>query len=364
MNLTIYLYFLAAFLCAMGVGGVLFPRIILISKRKRILDRPNGRKVHVSKIPRLGGFAFYPAILVSYWVMRGLFSMFDFNLSGLTIEEMLFFFAGTTIIYYIGMADDIVGLPYRTKFLYQFLSAALLVLPLNYLANWQGIFGVHATPFWIGIPFTVLLIVALINSYNLIDGVDGLCAGLSIFSIAVLSWLCVQMGSVYLALLGVCSLGVLIVFFVFNVFGRRMKIFMGDSGSLLLGYLVAFLALELIVGMQQHRTPDYVNVVSILGVVFVPLADMSRVFIQRLLHGTSPFKPDKRHIHHKLLQLGLSHLQCTLLLILIQALFAIANFWMATRVNVNIALLIDFAAIALLILFLNWRISCREARWL
>lgn len=185
MNLTIYLYFLAAFLCAMGVGGVLFPRIILISKRKRILDRPNGRKVHVSKIPRLGGFAFYPAILVSYWVMRGLFSMFDFNLSGLTIEEMLFFFAGTTIIYYIGMADDIVGLPYRTKFLYQFLSAALLVLPLNYLANWQGIFGVHATPFWIGIPFTVLLIVALINSYNLIDGVDGLCAGLSIFSIAM-----------------------------------------------------------------------------------------------------------------------------------------------------------------------------------
>lgn len=139
---------------------------------------------------------------------------------------------------------------------------------------------------------------------------------------------------------------------------------MGDSGSLLLGYLVAFLALELIVGMQQHRTPDYVNVVSILGVVFVPLADMSRVFIQRLLHGTSPFKPDKRHIHHKLLQLGFSHLQCTLLLILIQALFTIANFWMATRVNVNIALLIDFAAIALLILFLNWRISCREARWL
>ena len=174
MNLTIYLYFLAAFLCAMGVGGVLFPRIILISKRKRILDRPNGRKVHVSKIPRLGGFAFYPAILVSYWVMRGLFSMFDFNLPVLTVEEMLFFFAGITIIYYIGMADDIVGLPYRTKFLYQFLSAALLVLPLNYLADWQGVLGVHATPFWIGIPFTVLLIVALINSYNLIDGVDGL----------------------------------------------------------------------------------------------------------------------------------------------------------------------------------------------
>ena len=144
MNLTIYLYFLAAFLCAMMVGGVLFPRIILISKRKRILDRPNGRKVHVSKIPRLGGFAFYPAILVSYWVMRGLFSMFDFNLPVLTVEEMLFFFAGITIIYYIGMADDIVGLPYRTKFLYQFLSAALLVLPLNYLADWQGIFGVHA----------------------------------------------------------------------------------------------------------------------------------------------------------------------------------------------------------------------------
>lgn len=84
--------------------------------------------------------------------MRGLFSMFDFNLPVLTVEEMLFFFAGITIIYYIGMADDIVGLPYRTKFLYQFLSAALLVLPLNYLADWQGVLGVHATPFGLESP--------------------------------------------------------------------------------------------------------------------------------------------------------------------------------------------------------------------
>lgn len=143
-----------------------------------------------------------------------------------------------------------------------------------------------------------------------------------------------------------------------------MKIFMGDSGSLLLGYLIAFMALEVVVNMQQHTTPDYVTLVSILGIVFVPLADMSRVFIQRLLHRVSPFKPDKRHIHHKLLQLGLSHVQCTLLLMLIQVIFAIANFWMAPRVNITLALIINFIAIALLIVFLNWRIARRELRWL
>ena len=364
MEWAVGLYFVAAFLCAMGMGGVLFPKIILISKRKRILDRPNGRKVHVSKIPRLGGLAFYPAILIAYWVMRGLLSLFNFHFVGLSIEEMLFFFAGITIVYYIGIADDVIGISYKSKFIYQFLAAILLVLPLNYISDWQGIFGVYHIPAWIGVPFTVVLIVALINSFNLIDGVDGLCAGLSMISLALLSGLCIHTGSIYLALLGICALGVLAVFFFYNVFGRRMKIFMGDSGSLLLGYLIAFMALEVVVNMQQHTTPDYVTLVSILGIVFVPLADMSRVFIQRLLHGVSPFKPDKRHIHHKLLQLGLSHVQCILLLMLIQVIFAIANFWMAPRVNITLALIINFIAIALLIVFLNWRIARRELRWL
>lgn len=364
MEWSVGLYFIAAFLCAMGMGVVLFPKIILISKRKRILDRPNGRKVHVSKIPRLGGLAFYPAILIAYWVMRGLLSLFDFHLVGLPVEEMLFFFAGATIVYYIGIADDVIGISYKSKFIYQFIAAVLLVLPFNYISDWQGIFGIYNIPVWIGVPFTIVLIVALINAFNLIDGVDGLCAGLSMLSIALLSGVCMQMGSVYLALLEICALGVVAVFFFYNVFGRRMKIFMGDSGSLLLGYLIAFMALEVVVHMQQHHTLDRITLVSILGIVFVPLADMSRVFIQRLLHGNSPFQPDKRHIHHKLLQLGLSHLQCTLSLVLIQTIFAIANFWMAPRVNITLALIINFIAITLLILFLNWRIARRELRWL
>lgn len=212
MEWAVGLYFVAAFLCAMGMGGVLFPKIILISKRKRILDRPNGRKVHVSKIPRLGGLAFYPAILIAYWVMRGLLSLFDFHLVGLPVEEMLFFFAGITIVYYIGIADDVIGLSYKSKFIYQFLAVILLVLPLNYISDWQGIFGVYHIPAWIGIPFTVVLIVALINSFNLIDGVDGLCAGLSMISLALLSGLCIHTGSIYLALLGICALGVLAFF--------------------------------------------------------------------------------------------------------------------------------------------------------
>ena len=121
------------------------------------------------KIPRLGGLAFYPAILIAYWVMRGLLSLFDFHLVGLPVEEMLFFFAGITIVYYIGIADDVIGLSYKSKFIYQFLAAILLVLPLNYISDWQGIFGVYHIPACIGIPFTVVLIVALINSFNLIE---------------------------------------------------------------------------------------------------------------------------------------------------------------------------------------------------
>ena len=171
-------------------------------------------------------------------------------------------------------------------------------------------------------------------------------------------------GNAHLALLGACAVGATLVFFMYNVFGRKLKIFMGDSGSLILGYIAAFLCLQLVVGAQHGHTVPHLTLISLMGVVFVPMADMTRVFAQRILSGKSPFTPDKRHIHHKFLQLGYTHLQCTLMIVLIQAVYIVGNFLLADRVNINVALLINIVAMVVLVLSLNARIRRRERRWL
>ena len=243
-------------------------------------------------------------------------------------------------------------------------GALLLVLPYCYIDNLQGLFGLYAIPAWAGVPFTLLLLVALVNAANLIDGVDGLCSGLGVLIFSVLSLLNLLAGNAHLALLGACAVGATLVFFMYNVFGRKLKIFMGDSGSLILGYIAAFLCLQLVVGAQHGHTVPHLTLISLMGVVFVPMADMTRVFAQRILSGKSPFTPDKRHIHHKFLQLGYTHLQCTLMIVLIQAVYIVGNFLLADRVNINVALLINIAAMVVLVLSLNARIRRRERRCL
>lgn len=362
--LPLYLYIVAGFLLAVTVGRMLIPKIILISKKKRILDMPNVRKVHSSQIPRLGGVAFFPAIMMAYWFVRGLFWQFNTFDAVVPFEDFLFFTTGLMLICIVGITDDISGLSYKCKFVFQVVGALLLVLPYCYIDNLQGLFGLYAIPAWAGVPFTLLLLVALVNAANLIDGVDGLCSGLGVLIFSVLSLLNLLAGNAHLALLGACAVGATLVFFMYNVFGRKLKIFMGDSGSLILGYIAAFLCLQLVVGAQHGHTVPHLTLISLMGVVFVPMADMTRVFAQRILSGKSPFTPDKRHIHHKFLQLGYTHLQCTLMIVLIQAVYIVGNFLLADRVNINVALLINIVAMVVLVLSLNARIRRRERRWL
>lgn len=180
---------LRGFCLLVTVGRMLIPKIILISKKKRILDMPNARKVHSSQIPRLGGVAFFPAIMMAYWFVRGLFWQFNTFDAVVPFEDFLFFTTGLMLICIVGITDDISGLSYKCKFVFQVVGALLLVLPYCYIDNLQGLFGLYAIPAWAGVPFTLLLLVALVNAANLIDGVDGLCSGLGVLIFSVLSLL-------------------------------------------------------------------------------------------------------------------------------------------------------------------------------
>ena len=163
------------------------------------------------------------------------------------LYEYLFLFVGMTLLYLVGVCDDLVGVGYRYKFAVQIVSALLLVLSGNWFGSLGGLFGVYSVPAWVGIPVTVFIVVYITNAINLIDGIDGLASGLCSIALSVLSVIFfIRMQYVY-ALLAICTLGVLMPFWCYNVFGnanRGHKLFMGDAGSLTLGYVISFLTVS------------------------------------------------------------------------------------------------------------------------
>ena len=205
----------------------------------------------------------------------------------------------------------------------------------------------------LGALLTVLVVVLLTNAYNLIDGIDGLCSGLSILALFTFGvWFLTHHIYVY-AMMSMAMGGVVTIFFFYNVMGHRMKIFMGDTGSLLLGFVIAFLGLkfyDLNINGEFYRIDAAPAV--FLGIVFIPAFDTVRVFCVRMAAGLSPFYPDRRHIHHKLLRIGLTHLQGTLVIVVLQACFILLNF-LLRNVNINLLFGINLVLGVLLIQGLN-----------
>lgn len=176
MQITLLL--LSGFLFSVLFGMVIIPRILVISHKKRLYDVPDSRKVHTTPVPRLGGLSFFPVILMSMFLVIGFRLYFwDMDSSSLSFNmlyEYLFLFVGMTLLYLVGVCDDLVGVGYRYKFAVQIVSALLLVLSGNWFGSLGGLFGVYSVPAWVGIPVTVFIVVYITNAINLIDGIDGL----------------------------------------------------------------------------------------------------------------------------------------------------------------------------------------------
>ena len=206
----------------------------------------------------------------------------------------------------------------------------------------------------------------IINAFNLIDGIDGLCSGLSIITLSSLTALLYLTGNTKLALISIATIGILSVFFYYNYFGKRMKIFMGDCGSLTLGCITAFLLLQLAGSHETSATrffhDDNITIVSLMSLIFIPLFDTTRLFIQRICSGRSPFNADKNHIHHKFMEIGLTPHQSLKIILSIQILYIVINFWLAPSVNINILFFADLAVAILLIAYLNRRAQKKQSR--
>lgn len=363
------LFLLFGFLFAVSLGMVIIPRILVISHKKRLYDVPDARKVHTMPVPRLGGLSFFPVILMSMFLVIGFRLYFwDMDTSSLSFNmlyEYLFLFVGMTLLYLVGVCDDLVGVGYRYKFAVQIAAAFLLVLSGNWFDSLGGLFGIYSVPAWMGMPFTVFIVVYITNAINLIDGIDGLASGLCCIALSVLSVIFFLRGQYVYALLAICTLGILMPFWCYNVFGnanRGHKLFMGDAGSLTLGYVISFLIIHMSVTNEVSPTLSNPYMVIAFSTVLVPLLDVIRVVLHRLREHKNPFLPDKNHFHHKLLRTGMRVRVVMVCIIAISAFFILLNSSLAWRVDITYLFFLNLFCWSILHVGLNGLIKRNRER--
>ena len=324
---------------------VFLPQIMKISKRKRLYDIPNSRKSHEEKIPRLGGVAFFPSIALTMSLVVGYRYLIGFplneQLTGNILLEFLFLSAGCFFLFMVGIEDDLIGVRYRKKFLTQFLVASLLPISGFYLTNLYGLFGLYELPAYVGVLLTILLIVFITNAVNLIDGIDGLAAGGSIFSFVVIGWMFGSKELWLYSMLAFSAAGCLIPFLYFNIWAHKArKMFMGDAGSLSLGFLLSFLIIKFPAYISETE-PDVKDLVIPFTLLFIPMFDACRVMIVRAIQHKPIFLADRNHLHHKCLAVGMTHLQATELVLAFSVALLVLNSWLVDICNINILLAID-----------------------
>ncbi len=363
-----YNYFIGM-LISIILTGVIIPKIILIAFRKKLFDEIDERKIHRGIVPRLGGIAFLPSIIFSFCVVIG-FNLRTEELSlgePLMIEMIPIFFllCGLMLMYLVGIADDLIGVRYRGKFLLQMFTGTLLVAGGMWISDLYGFLWIHHCPDWLGWLFSIFLVIYVANSINLIDGIDGLASGLSMIALIFYSIVFFLAGEYLFALMAATTLGTLIPFFYYNVFGHaenHNKIFMGDTGSLTIGTVLAFLSIAMfripLGDIPGNQNPFILAIAPII----LPCFDVVRVFVHRVRNGSNPFLPDKCHIHHKLLALGLVQWKALITILISDATIVGGNLLLSSLVQPTWLILGDITAWTLLNFLLTHLIRCRERR--
>jgi UDP-GlcNAc:undecaprenyl-phosphate/decaprenyl-phosphate GlcNAc-1-phosphate transferase len=274
------------------------PIIIQVATTKKLFDHPDERKIHILPIPSLGGLGIFAGFVLA--------SLFTISFS--QTPDFQYFFAAALVIFFLGLKDDILVLSPMKKFIGQVVAAFLIVYKGGLVINsMHGFLGVYELPEFFSLVFTYLTIIVIINSFNLIDGVDGLAGSLGLMTSLVFGIYFYVIGEVEYATLAFCLGGSLIAFLIFN--HSPAKIFMGDTGSLLIGMVNAILVIRFINVADSPASTIPIAASPAIGfaILMVPLFDTLRVFSLRILSRRSPFSPDRNHIHHLLMDHNLSH---------------------------------------------------------
>lgn len=292
------------------------PIIIKVANMKKLFDIPDERKIHILPVPSLGGLGMFAGFILA------LLLTIPFS----EAPEYQYFAAAALVIFFLGLKDDILVLSPLKKFIGQLVAAFLVIQKGNLvLFSMHGFIGVTVLPEMLGLAFTYLTVIVIVNSFNLIDGVDGLAASLGLVTTLSFGTFFFLMGDIEYAVLSFCMSGSIVAFLIFNYAPAR--IFMGDTGSLLIGLINAILVIRFINSAAEPSSVIPIATSPAMGfaILIVPLFDTLRVFAIRIFRRRSPFSPDRNHIHHLLMDHGYCHAKIT---------------YMCLGLNVGIALIV------------------------
>lgn len=346
-----------SFITAFTLTYFAIPSIIHVAKVKGLCDEPGDRRAHTVTTPSLGGIAIFAGMIFSIvlWTPFGIF------------DDLQYILCAFIIIFLIGAKDDIVPISPRTKLAGELFAAVIIVWKSNVkLTSLHGILGVYdLTEFW-AVIISIFIIIVIINAFNLIDGINGLSGSIGTLISAVLGAWFYLIDEIGLALVAFALAGALIAFLKYNF--TPAKIFMGDTGSLLVGLVSSILIIKfiefhdpaLITPAKAKYTFQAVPAVAI-GILILPLFDTLRVFTMRILKGKSPFNPDRTHIHHLLLDFGFSHMQGTGILVAVNVGFMLLVFYLQ-NIGLHYLLFLVIGLAIVLSASLNWTVNRKKKK--
>lgn len=341
-----------AFITSFCLTYLAIPSIIKVAIKKNLMDEPGERRSHKISTPSLGGIAIFAGTLFSI-IMWTPFKYFG---------ELQYILCAFIIIFLIGAKDDIDPLSPSTKFLGEIFAAGILVFRAKVkLTSLYGFFGIYELPEVASIILSMFTIIVIINAFNLIDGINGLSGSLGVLITVILGIWFYLVGSIELSIVAFSLCGALVAFLKYNI--TPAQIFMGDTGALLLGLVSAILAIKFI---EMHNNLEdspytFASAPSVaIAILILPLFDTLRVFILRAIEGKSPFNPDRKHIHHILIDLGLSHMQATGVLFLTNIIFILIA--ISLQEVGNLALLIIILSLAWVLSFIAYRLAHRRKK--
>lgn len=329
----LYLSMMVPLLLAVALAMYIIPRILMVSVKKELNLPPRLSDKSKRTVPRLGGVSLFPIMVISVGAavvsclmdMTGELSLFDGE-SESSFVQYMFAIAGLTTMYLLGVMDDLIGVSFLSKIGIQFLASLLIPLSGLYINDLHGLLGIYELPAWLGILGTMVTIWFISNAIPMLDDIDGLASGLAMLAFSVLGILAFIASQPFLLMICAAMVGMLIPFFLRNVMGWRIgwrNIYLGDTGGLTIGYMLAFVVVAL--SRQGGNTlPDGIIMVC-FGTLLLPMFDVVRVAIMRTVNNRSVFDRDNNHIHHRLMMGGMSPGNVLITIILVTAFFVLLN---------------------------------------